>query len=65
MENGSRPTPDFQREAVLVALTSGRAQWEIAEYLRLGLSTLTRWLSPEHVVIEPSEAPVDLHPEMK
>jgi transposase len=65
MGNGNRPTPEFRREAVRLALTSGRTRREIAEDLGIGLSTLTRWLSQERDVIEPSEAPVDLHAELK
>ena len=65
MGNGNRPTPEFRREAVRLALTSGRTRWEIAEDLRIGLSTLTRWLGQERDVREPSEVPVDLHAELK
>jgi transposase len=46
MGNGNRPTPEFRREAVRLALTSG-GRGEIAEDLGIGLSTLTRWLSHE------------------
>lgn len=45
MGNGNRPTPEFRREAVRLALTSGRTRREIAEDLGIGLSTLTRWLA--------------------
>lgn len=31
MGNGNRPTPEFRREAVRLALTSGRTRREIAE----------------------------------
>ena len=48
-----------------LALTSGRTRREIAEDLGIGLSTLTRWLSQERDLTEPSEAPVDLHAELK
>lgn len=44
MGNGNRLTPEFRREAVRLALTSGRTRREIAEDLVIGLSTLTRWL---------------------
>lgn len=44
MGNGNRPTPEFRREAVRLALTGGRTRREIAEDLGIGLSTLTRWL---------------------
>jgi transposase len=50
---------------VRLALTSGRTRREIAEDLGIGLSTLTRWLGQERDVREPSEAPVDLHAELK
>lgn len=65
MENGNRPTPEFRREAVRLALTSGRTRREIAEDLGIGLSTLTRWLSQERDVSEPAETPVDLRAELK
>lgn len=65
MGNGNRPTPEFRREAVRLALSSGRTRREIAEDLGIGLSTLTRWLSQERDASEPSEVPVDLHAEMK
>ncbi len=65
MGNGKRPTPEFRREAVRLALTSGRTRREIAEDLGNGLSTLTRWLSQERDVDWPSEASVDLHAELK
>ena len=63
MGNGNRPTPEFRREAVRLALTRGRTRRKIAEDLGIGLSTLTRWLSQERDVGEPSEAPVDVHAE--
>jgi transposase len=65
MGNGNRPTPEFRREAVRLALTSGRTRREIAEDLGIGLSTLTRWLSRERDTGEPVEASVDLHAELK
>ncbi|WP_425434990.1 IS3 family transposase [Loktanella atrilutea] len=65
MGNANRPTPEFRREAVRLALTSGRTRREIAEDLGIGLSTLTRWLSQERDAREPSEAPVDVHAELK
>ncbi|MFM2391837.1 MAG: hypothetical protein RLZZ437_3392 [Pseudomonadota bacterium] len=65
MGNGNRPTPEFRREAVRLALTSGRTRREIAEDLGIGLSTLTRWLRDERDASEPSEAPVDVHAELK
>jgi transposase len=65
MGNGNRLTPEFRREAVRLALPNGRTRREIAEDIGIGLSTLTRWLSQERDVIEPSEAPVDLPAELK
>jgi len=50
MGNANRPTPEFRREAVRLALTNGRTRREIAEDLGIGLSTLTRWLSQERDV---------------
>ena len=38
MRNGNRPTPEFRREALRLALTSGRPRREIAEDLGIGLS---------------------------
>lgn len=35
-------TPEFEDEAVRLALTSGRTRRELAENLGVGLSTLTR-----------------------
>jgi transposase len=65
MGNGNRPTPEFRREAVRLALTSGRTRREIAEDLGIGLSMLTRWLGRERGFSEPSEAPVHFHAELK
>ena len=65
MGNGNRPTPEFRREAVRLALTSGRTRREVAADLGIGLSTLTRWLGQDRDVSEPNEAPVDLHAELK
>ncbi len=65
MGNGNRPTSEFRREAVRLALTSGRTRREIAEDPGIGLSMLTRWLGQVRGVSEPSEAAVDLHAEMK
>lgn len=50
---------------VRLALASGRTRSEIAEDQGIGLSTLTRWLGQERDASEPSEAPVDLHAELK
>ena len=65
MGNRNRPTPKFRREALRLALTGGRTRREIAEDPGIGLSTLTRWLREECDVREPSEAPVDVHTELR
>lgn len=65
MGGENRPTPEFRREAVRLALSSGRTRREIAEDLGIGLSTLTRWLVQERAFREPSEVPVDLHDGLK
>ena len=65
MGNGNRPTPEFRREAVRLALTSGRTRREIADDLGSGLSTLTRLLREERGASEPNEALVDLLAELK
>lgn len=64
---GKRKQADagIRREAVRLALTSGRRRREIAEDLGIGLSTLTRWLSQERDDSEPIEARVDVHAELK
>lgn len=65
MSHGKRPTPEFRREAVRLALTSGRTRREIAEDLDIGLSTLSRWLRQERDAGEPIEAQTVLHAELK
>ncbi len=57
--------PEFRREAVRLALTSGRTRREMAEDLGIGLSTLTRWLREDRDASEPSEAALDIHAELK
>lgn len=57
MGNGNRPTPEFRREAVRLALTSGRARRESADDLGIGLSTLTRWLTQEQDAGERPQSP--------
>jgi transposase len=65
MGNGNRLTPEFRREAERLVLTTSRTRWEIAEDLGIGLSALTRWLGRDRDSSEQSEAPVDLHAELK
>ena len=65
MSNGKRPTPEFRREAVRLALTSGRTRREIADDLGVGLSTLTRWVRQDRDAEEPVEDQPDLRAELK
>jgi transposase len=65
MSKGKRPTPEFRREAVRLALTSGRTRREIAEDLGIGLSTLTRWVRQDRDADEPLEDEPDLRAELK
>ena len=65
MSNGKRPTPEFRREAVRLALTSGRTRREIADDLGVGLSTLTRWVRQDRDTEEPVEDQPDLRAELK
>ncbi|KZY04085.1 transposase [Sulfitobacter sp. HI0040] len=65
MSNGKRPTPEFRREAVRLALTSGRTRGEIADDLGIGLSTLTRWVRQDRDAEEPVEDQPDLRAELK
>lgn len=65
MSHGKRPTPEFRREAVRLALTSGRTRREIADDLGVGLSTLTRWVRDDRDAEEPRDEQNDLHAELK
>lgn len=65
MSHGKRPTPEFRREAVRLALTSGRTRREIADDLGIGLSTLTRWVRQDRDAEEPVEDQPDLRAELK
>ena len=65
MGPGNRPTPEFRREAVRLALSSGRTRREIADDLGIGLSTLTRWVSRDRDAGAPVEVQADLHDELK
>lgn len=53
MGDGTRPTSEFRREAMM----SGRTRREIAADLGIGLSTLTRWQRHERDAGEPSGRP--------
>jgi transposase len=65
MSHGKRPTLEFRREAVRLALTSGRTRREIANDLGVGLSTLTRWVREDRDAEEPRDEQIDLHAELK
>ncbi|WP_083098655.1 transposase [Pseudophaeobacter leonis] len=65
MSHGKRQTPEFRREAVRLALTSGRTRREIAGDLGVGLSTLTRWVREDRDAEEPRDEQIDLHSELK
>lgn len=65
MGKGRRPTAEFRREAIRLALTSGRTRREVADDLGIGLSTLTRWLSQSRGNREPVEIQGDLHAELQ
>ena len=65
MSKGKRPTPEFRREAVRLALTSGRTRRDIADDLGIGLSTLTRWVRQDRDADEPLEDEPDLRAELK
>jgi transposase len=61
MGRGNRSTPEFRREAVRLALTSGRTRKEVAEDLGIGLSSLTRWIGQ----YRGEEAPPDLDDDLQ
>ena len=44
MSRGRKVTPEFRREAVRLALTSGLTLREVADDLGVGLSSLIRWI---------------------
>lgn len=54
-----------RREAVRLALTSGRTWREIADVLGIGRSMLTRWPGQKRAMREPSEPPVLRQAELK
>jgi len=62
---GKRSTAEFRREAVRLALASGRTRREVAEDLGIGLSTLTRWVSQSRGLAEPAEVQADLRGELR
>ena len=65
MDGGKRSTAEFRREAVRLALASGRIRREVAEDLGIGLSTLTRWVGQSRGAVEPAEVQSDLHGELR
>jgi transposase len=65
MSRGNRSAPEFRREAVRLALTSGRTRREVASDLGIGLSTLTRWVSRDRDDEPPGEPDGDLRAELK
>jgi transposase len=65
MGRGIRFTTEFKREAVRLALTSGRPRAEIAEDLEVGLSSLTRWVGQYRGDETPPAIEEDLRGELK
>ena len=65
MGRGIRFTREFKREAVRLALSSGRPRAEIAEDLGVGLSSLTRWIGQFRDEEMPPEIKDDLQAELK
>ena len=65
MGRGIRFTTEFKREAVRLALTSGRRRAEIADDLGVGLSSLTRWVGQYRGEETPPGIDDDLRVELK
>ena len=65
MGRGIRFTTEFKREAVRLALSSGRPRAEIAEDLGVGLSSLTRWIGQFRDEEMAPEIEDDLQAELK
>ncbi len=65
MSRGRKVTPEFRREAVRLALTSGRTRREVADDLGVGLSSLTRWIGTGRAEGGGDEADSDLRAELK
>jgi transposase len=65
MGRGNRTTPEFRREAVRLALTSGRTRKEVAEDLGVGLSSLTRWIGQYRGEETPPDIKDDLQAELR
>lgn len=65
MSRGGKVTPEFRREAVRLALTSGRTRREVADDLGVGLSSLTRWIGSDREEGGADEADSDLRAELK
>ena len=65
MGRGIRFTTEFKREAVRLALSSGRPRAEISEDLGVGLSSLTRWIGQYRGEEMPPEIKDDLQDELR
>jgi len=57
---GPKPTAEFRREVVRVALASGLSRKQIASDFEIGFSTLSRWIKEERDQLHPSEPQIDL-----
>jgi len=51
---GARRTPEFQAEAVRIALTSGLPRKQVAADLDVGFSTLSKWIQQDRA--DPNKA---------
>ena len=65
MPRGNRFTTEFRREAVRLALSSGRPRQEIADDLGVGLSSLTRWIGRYRAEEAPATEQDDLQAELR
>ncbi|MBB6262671.1 transposase [Paenochrobactrum gallinarii] len=53
-------TDDFRREAVRIALTCGLTRRQVASDLRVGLSTLSKWIQRSRPDDKPPAHDIDL-----
>jgi transposase len=60
-----RPSEEFKREAVRIALTSGLPRRQIAADLGVGFSTLSKWIQKAPLNDLPAEADIDLGKEVE
>jgi transposase len=65
MSRGNRFPTEFRREAVRLALSSGRPRQEIADDLGVGLSSLARWISRYRAEEAPATEQDDLQTELR